>query len=310
MTILPSLNHYRRSLESLLRTHRVLVIILLALFVAALSPRFLRGQLVGSLGGGSSSSSLATSDDLRGCSSTDTIFASDESLTKVRNIYLTEMNAIFTEHETLLRTPSQWKCGAGSAGEPAAPALQQLAAKLPGWHIRPTFGGTPVGRPITFDAFSAVAAELQREYECKLVELQDRAISLVARNEDLTAPLFCCTKLGCVPDVGAVTCDTVPVSSPQCAAQCPVYLTMPDFAHRVPLFDSEAGLERQKSRNALERSLAAIRSAEVNYAVARQLLCYERASLDLRAEMSLLADAVSCMPKIWDAVTSIHDRKE
>ena len=131
MTILASFHRYRRALESLLRQHSMLVVILLGLFIAAFSPRFLRGAIVGpGSSSSSSSSSLATSDDLRGCSSVDTIFASDESLTKVRNKYLTEMNTIFTEHEKLLRTPSQWKCGAGPAGEPAFPALQGLAAKL------------------------------------------------------------------------------------------------------------------------------------------------------------------------------------
>jgi hypothetical protein len=79
---------------------------------------------------------------------------------------------------------------------------------------------------------------------------------------------------------------------------------------RMPTLHEDIQRERQVSRVAVERSLATMRSFEMNYAIARQFVCYQRASLDLKNEMSLLADAVSCMPKIWDAVTSIHDRKQ
>jgi len=311
MSLLSTFKNGRRSLEELLRTHRVLVIILLGLLVAAVSPRFLQGQLFGQLGSSSSSSSsFRASDDLRNCSSSGTIFRFDESVPKVRALYLARMNGIFSEHEKILRTPSQWKCGSGPGGEPPMQELEDLAEELPGWHVRTVVDQPGVPLPVTFDAFSAIAAELQREYECKLIELQDRAAALVSRNEDLNDGSFCCSQVGCVPDNGQYECTGALTASPQCDAECPVFLTTPALATRLPQFDAEAGLERQRSRNALERALAAIRSAEVNYAVARQLLCYERASLDLRSELGLVADAVSCMPKIWDAVTSIHDRKE
>lgn len=79
----------------------------------------------------------------------------------------------------------------------------------------------------------------------------------------------------------------------------------PDVARRsvIPVKGSH------RVQRALERTLHTMRSFDGNYGAARNIWCYELASLDLRNELGLVADATSCMPKIWDAVTSLHDRK-
>lgn len=293
----------------ILRTHKTLTIILLALFVAAGSGGYLRGDLLGNPAiqfGGQNNKD----DDLRACSSMHTIFESFETIAESQQLYVQQMSAIFSEHEKVLRTPSQWKCGAGQSGEPALPALQLLATHLPGWSVFPATGAPPVARPVTFDAFSAVAAELQREYECKLVELQDRAIAEIARNKDQAPGTFCCTEEGCMESGNGAVCTGPETDNSMCNDQCPIYFTQPALAARIPLYDEAINNERTRSRTAIGRALYALRSADMHYEVARQLVCYERASLDLRNELGLTADAVSCMPKIWDAVTSIHDKKK
>jgi hypothetical protein len=302
------------------RRHHMLVITLVVLFAIAGSTRYLRGDLLGGPIGGGGGSSSSAGESLRSCTSTDTIFEDIENLDEVRDLYRQNMSQVFMEREVILKTPSLWKCGIGKAGEPPIAQLTNLAEKMPGWHYYVTVpfivGSTsvPVLRPVTFDGFGAIVAEFQREYECKLTELQDRNIAEVSRNQDISKPAqFCCIATedgqnGCRQQENDSLCVGPLSSDPMCNDECPTLLYMSDLASRMPAFHDALADERETSRIAVERALNTMRSFEMNYAIARQLVCYERASLDLKNEMSLLADAVSCMPKIWDAVTSIHDK--
>ncbi len=309
------------NLQTLFSRHRLLVLILMTMFAVAGAPRFLRGDLLGGPGGIGSGGPRSLEQSLRSCNSEGTMFAKTENLGEVRTIYLKAMSAVVGEREQIIKTPSTWKCGTGAAGEPLYPELRALADQLPGWHYRVTVPmpvgavSVPVSRPVTFASFSAIIAELQREYECKLTELQDRNIAEVSRNQDIEKPAqFCCISAGdtsgCREQADASRCLSAFTDDPMCGEACPVLLYVSDLVKRMPVLHEDLLWERKVSRVAVERTLNTLRSFEMNYAAARQLVCYQRASLDLKNEMSLLADAVSCMPKIWDAVTSIHDRKQ
>ena len=305
----PSVTGLVTEAQRILRTHRMLAIIMAGLFVAVGAENFVRADLLGNPAvqfGGQNN----TDDDLRTCSGMHTVFENFETIAEAQELYVQEMSAVFSEHETFLRTPSSWKCGAGQSGEPSLPKLQNLAEHLPGWSAFPSSGAPAVMRPVSFAAFSAVVAEFQREYECKLVELQDRAIYEISRNKDRAPGQFCCSDQGCIPAGNGSLCTAAQTQDSMCDQQCPVLFTTMDLATRLGPYDLAINNERQRSRTALERSLAALRSADMHYEVARQLTCYIRASLDLRNELNLTADAISCMPKIWDALTSIHDKKQ
>lgn len=301
--------------------HRILVLTIIVMFAAAGSSRFVRGNILGTGSSGGLGNSSSSEQSLRACDSKDTRFEDVQNIDELRNIYRQGMTAVVSEREKILKTPSLWKCGLGAAGEPPIAELRALAADIPGWHYRVDtsflFGAVtvPVQRPVTFASFASIVAEFQRGYECKLSELQDRNLAEVALNNDIEKPAqFCCITAGdsqgCREQADVGICETPLTTNPACNEQCPVLLYMSDLARRVPALHQNALDEREISRVAMERMLSTMRSFEVNYAVARQFVCYQRASLDLKNEMSLLADAVSCMPKIWDAVTSIHDKKQ
>lgn len=310
MRLPPSLTGAIRFVRDVLRTHRTLTVLLLALFVAGASGSFLRGDILGTASTRFGGPQGSDDDELRACSGMHGPFEDMETIAEVQDEYVSMMSSIFMEHETVLRTPSLWRCGAGKKAEPPIAQLTDVASRLPGWHVIPEIDGPAFPRPVGFSKFSSVVGELQRAYECKLVELQDRAIAEISRNKDRAPGNFCCTPQGCVPDDGTTICSSGSVSDSLCDNMCPVLFTTADLAMRLPRFDEAINTERQRSRNAVERSLYALRSADLNYELARELTCYLRASLDLRNELNLMADAVSCLPKIWNAVTSIHDKKE
>lgn len=292
--------------RSVLRTHRTLAILIVALFVAAGSGRMLQGSLTSSSPIVFGGPDADKDDPLRACSGQHTMFQDYETIAETQQAYTEAMSEVFAEHEKILRTPSEWKCAVGESAEPSLPKAQALAALLPGWHVVPVTDGPAVERPITFTGFSSLVGELQREYECKLVELQDRSLAEISRNQDQAPGSFCCTEQGCMKS-GIVTCTGPVTSDPFCDQACPIVFTTTDIATRLDPYNESINTERQRSRTAVERSLFALRAADMHYELARQLLCYQRASLDLRNELSLTADAISCMPKIWDALTSLHD---
>ncbi|OGJ60322.1 hypothetical protein A3A67_02410 [Candidatus Peribacteria bacterium RIFCSPLOWO2_01_FULL_51_18] len=266
-----------------LKKHKFLVFTALILaVVVALTKVDFRGALVGLSGPGVSSSS---EDSLRTCSDAGTMFEGMNNLTAVMKKYHEKVSGVVKERQQYFERPDLWKCT-----EPESmPELSSLASRLPGWHY-PDGSAALSGqnyklRPVLFESFASVLAEYLREYECKLVRLQQADIDAVISNNDIDQP-----------------CGGVGLSS------CPG-TTIRDLATRPETFSDKISVERHRARVALERTLHVLRSYEMNYAAARNLICLHRASMDFRAEMSLIADATSCMPKIWDAVTSIHDRK-
>ena len=125
---------------------------------------------------------------------------------------------------------------------------------------------------------------------------------------------FCCTEPalgagGCVRKEAGTACATAPTTDPQCDKQCSPLISSYDLALRVRPLVERMERESAHARVTLERTLNTLRSFETNYAIARQLNCYERASVDLQNELGLLADVSSCMPRLWDVLTSLHDRK-
>lgn len=253
----------------------------------------------------------------RSCSSENTIFEDIKNLDRLVEIFEEEASAITDERMKILQTPSEWKCpktGTDPA-DPAMPKLTSLAARLPGWSYEyPSplgIGTTTLLRPVTFASFSSIFSELGREYECRLSELQDQALPIILRNEDLpSGAQYCCTGDSCSLVGPGVLCTGPTSPDPLCDTQCSESTNIMSIVSRLDPYYARTAKERVRARVAIERTIQALRSYDLNYAHARDLMCYARASMDLRAELSLLADTTSCLPKIWDAVTSIHDRAQ
>lgn len=311
MQLSPKITGAYEAIRTVLATHKTLTVLLLALSVAAGVTGVLQGSVIGAPTITFGGPQAGKDDPLRSCSGMHTMFENFETIAETQEAYVTAMSEVFDEHEKVLRTPSKWKCGPGTTGEPDLPVATSLAGLLSGWHVIPVTDGPAVELPVEFSAFSSLVGELQREYECKLVELQDRSLFEISRNKDLSPGQFCCTELGCMNAASpAAECTGPLVTDSFCNQMCPIVFTTLDISSRLGPYNDAIDTERQRSRTALERSLAALRAADMNYDIARQLVCYQRASLDLRNELSLTADAISCMPKIWDALTSIHDKKQ
>lgn len=129
--------------------------------------------------------------------------------------------------------------------------------------------------PVTFASFAKVLSEFQRVYECRLAELSATAESTVyITGED--------------------------VSPPEPA-------TVYERYGRVDSYRKRIEEEKNISRLALERTLLTIRSFELAAPITQELTCLQLESADMRNGLSLLSDAVSCMPRIWDSVTSLHE---
>lgn len=321
----------RRRIESfgrLLRTNGVLVTLLTFLAIIAGSSQFLRGSLlegvtVSSLSG--SSSSVAPLSPLRTCSATGSIFQDIWNFSTLESTFREQMAAVTNERIELLSGPSKWSCLKDQ--EPAMPALTQMAKSLPGWYVQEQYP-VPQGtltrtmlRPVIWNAFSSIVTEFERVYECRLGEIASRGSIVVMDNLDYDRTdatgrptTFCCTEAsgtsgGCVRKEEGTACSTVETTDPQCENQCSVLIDSYQMATRLKPLVERMETERAHVRIALQRTLATLRSFETNFAIARQLNCYERASVDLQNELSLLSDAGSCLPRMWDIVTSLHDRK-
>lgn len=61
------------------------------------------------------------------------------------------------------------------------------------------------------------------------------------------------------------------------------------------------------ARPAVERTIAFIGSVDRLRPLSAELECLKRASLDVRNALGLMAEAASCLPKIWDARGSLRD---
>ncbi len=301
----------KKFLKKAHRHQALLLVLFLLSIVAAASNVILRGDLIG--GGSSDGSSESSMPDLRTCTSKGTVFEDLETLKEATDRFQRDVSAVVDEREGYFRKPSQWSCLSetdGGSGPPVS-ALRALATLLPGWHYRSAFGVKNL-RPVTFESFTSVLGEFQREYECKLAEFSYAADAMVARNLDLDDPKsYCCdSSYLCVQATEDVSCLTGTFDNPECSGACPTGNAHAVFAVRLTKFRTRIENEKQRARTAMLRTVHALRSFEVNYVYALQLTCFQRASLDLRSELSLLADTASCMPKIWDALTSLHDKDD
>ncbi len=321
MNIRSLLVGFRTTLPLRVKKHGTIIAVLTLLLIVGVSSNVIvkmqpaHGQIPGA--GGSSSSA---DENLRACSSVGTIFENVYNLTDVMALFKQRASGVVKEREDFLMTPSKWQCLPGQTGsaDPPMPQLQQLAANMPGWYFRYGTPGnmTTIFKPVSFTAFSSVLGEFEREYECKLSEFQVSAFADVAINNDLKTGeqppnQFCCdvSTNTCVLATDPTYCSSPPTDDAQCNLACDLGPTMYDFGTRPLPYVQLQLVERQRARVAVERTILAMRSFEINYAYAKQLTCFQRASLDLKNELGLLADTTSCMPRIWDAVTSLHDRK-
>ena len=274
-------------MKAFLKKNGVLITVLIILsIIAAVSGRFFQGQLLTAVPKGSQSQSVLVS--TRACTSEGTMFFGLVRIDDVVSTFQKEASAVTAEREKFLRSSSDWTCPLlGDSTEPLMPALDTLSKKLPGWHYSyPVDSGeaitVAIHKPATFETFDSVMGELLFEYECKLSEMQGNEISVIFQNGDIT--------------------------DPTCGDKCPATKDIPELVRRADPFYRRITDERNRARYAIERTIQSLRSFEMQYPITRDLICFARASLDLRSEMSLLADATSCMPKIWDAATSLHDR--
>ncbi len=321
---LSSLSHWLQSLQDASKKYRALLGVLLLLTAAGITGNFLRGEL---LSGDDSSTEEAdnqpTPEEGRACTSKGTPFEDEKNLEKIIDIFEKEASAVVDEREQYLSTPSQWSCPMTGLMEDntSTEKLQALAKRLPGWHFNykdpeynpsdPLHDQEYVLRPVTFETFSSILMELQRTYECTLNEIdEDRSRAIINNVDAPKNSSYCCTDNGCAIANNSDECYAeVPTSDdPQCSNACTTTPSYGDITTRAEQIHQRIAMEKRRALIAIERTLLALRSAEIHYADARDLRCYMRASLDFKNLLSLLADATSCMPKIWDALTSLHDR--
>ena len=286
----------------------ILTILFVLSLIAGTSQYLLKAQLVTIETPTSTQNTLSDAqEDPRACSSANTPFDNMLDLQEVMNLFTAKMSDIVEEREKFLSKPSEWKCVPDEDGnkEPPMEKLQSLARSLPALR----------NKPVTFASFSSIVSEFERAYECKLSEFQDYNVLMVGMNRDIQPKPaeFCCATSGtnseCVQKISSVTCDAGTITDdPSCNNKCAVTLTMSQLALRLEPYNTKMTMERQRARIAVERTLLALRSFELQYASAKQLSCFARASLDLKNELSLLADTTSCFPRALNAVTSGHNR--
>ena len=223
--------------------------------------------------------------NLRACSSSGTVFA---GLTpkEVTEKFRSDMSLVVQERQDLLIKPSLWTCATddGAGTDPPMPQLTAMATnKMPAWTIR-TGKNTYETKPVRFADFSTIVMEYERNYECTLSEFQGNALSVVSNDLD---------------DYG--------LQNPQEKSISLLHIDS-GLGARMNRFSQTMQNERRRARIAVERTVTTLRSMEIAAPLTTRMQCLVRQQLDLRSLMSLLADTMSCMPRIWDAATSLHDR--
>lgn len=80
----------------------------------------------------------------------------------------------------------------------------------------------------------------------------------------------------------------------------------------IKMKEMQAEIDKEKliARTAMERTLSIVGGYDRLRPLTLDIECLKRASLDLRNILGLAADASSCLPRIWDAKTSLRDLKE
>lgn len=317
------------------RLYTGVIALVIGISIPVMGMQLVRAQITN--GASSASSSVPNSDDPRSCTSTGTMFQGITRPIVAINLFQTRMSAVVKEREELLRRTILWECYGGPNGiqPPPSPVLEALAAELPGWHYKYTTNVGGVGtqtimvpKPVNFESFASVIMEFEREYECKLAEMQPLSPVIVRSDQDLDDPAdaanaggtdYCCDQntLFCVdadvPDETTgvnPTCGTARYSGdPTCEQKCTVKDDFGNYALRIQNNFDRMKQERIRARLAVERTVNTLRSFEQAVVFTVQMSCFQRAGLDIKNELSLMADGTSCMPKIWDSLNSLHDLK-
>ncbi len=312
------------------REHKALLSFLLGLSIAvALSNALLRGDINDSTkqNDTSSSADVVTTGQSLACSPVGTIFQDIKQPAVAIKLFERRVSEVVDERWKLLTEPSLWTCSSDS-GIPKAQMtkLLALAQDMPGWQYdKPdTIFGTSQAvrttKPVTFENFSSILMEFEREYECTLTNFQAKSVETVMSNYDIEGPdltnptdvLFCCSANsgGCQDAYTATSCDqgSYRGPDPMCGGKCQPDLVSANLSYRLANHHRRMLEERTRARVAVERTINTLRSFEANLPLTLDVHCMQRAALDMKNELALMADAASCLPKIWDAATSLHDR--
>jgi hypothetical protein len=319
------------------RLYTGVLALIVGISIPIIGMQLVRAQITN--GASSSSSSLASSDDPRSCTSVGTMFEGITRPVVAINLFRQHMSAVVAEREAILKNTLAWSCFGGPNGiqPPPSPVLTALATALPGWHYKYTtqVGGLGtqtimVPKPVNFESFASVIMEFEREYECKLAEFQPESPLMVRTDQDLDGPEgmanagggtnFCCTEITnfCVdpnvPDSNGdlPTCNSARYQGPDptCNQECVISDFYGNFGMRIQNNFERMNNERIRARIAVERTINTLRSFEQAVVFTVQMSCFQRAGLDIKNELALMADGTSCMPKIWDSLNSLHDKLE
>lgn len=265
------------SLRRSLRQHRVLLAIIATLAVAAaLTNSTFRGSLINPLftiGGGRSQ----TAENWQACTSKGTVFENLTTVDEVVDTFKTMMSNVVAERQAMLEDSAVIDCTGRTDQEVFyGSQLETMANGLPALYVRadPSAGSFADYEPpqLTFASFSTVIAAFDRAYECKLEELRSTRFAIMN------------------------------------SSQADDLQTLGRVAGQAASIDQRIDVERARARIAIDRTLLTLRSFDILAPMQRQLTCLVRQEMDLKLELSLLADAVSCLPRIWDSATSLHDR--
>lgn len=260
-----------------LRQHRALLIILATLAVAAaLTNSSLRGSLINPLftiGGGRSQ----TKENWQACTSKGTVFENLTTVDEAVDTFETMMSNVVAERQAMLEDSAVIDCTGRTDQEVFyGSQLETMANGLPALYVRadPLAQSFADYEPphLTFASFSTVIAAFDRAYECKLEELRSTRFAVMN------------------------------------SSQANDLQTLGRVAGKAASIDRRIDVERTRARIAIDRTLLTLRSFDILAPMQRQLTCLVRQEMDLKHELSLLADAVSCLPRIWDSTTSLHDR--
>ncbi len=247
------------------------------------------------------------------CSADGTPFAASENLDEVERLFNERLSRIVEERLHYLSTPSQWSCVSQDEPTSSFQELQKVADEFSGWsrpYASPSGGVFLKRRPVRFESFSSIIGEMLRAYDCRMATLQALSITPVLRNADFPEDTeFCCAgaEQSCVAKTDATTCLGSVTTDPLCDGSCQPSALITDIITRILPYRDEASLRRTTTRLSTERLLLVLHSYEMHQRTARNIQCTLRLSLDLKNELSLLADTMSCLPRIWDSATSLHD---
>ena len=209
------------------------------------------------------------------CSNADTVFASLQ-LESMSNVYHSTVSRVIDAHVNELADINTLPltCTANDYRgllQPS-PALKDLADQLPEWGP---------SRDLSEADLGPVLLEYLRVYECSLVQRGQFLNVFIVREKGTKSTQTNGTELQVI-----------------------------DRSDLTAQEQKETAIiqrELDTARPTLERALAFLGGIDRMRPLTAELECLKRASLDLRNNTGLMAEAASCMPKVWDARGSLRD---